>query len=444
VPGQGGRVGQRGDLVDDDPPPVGVIGGVVPGGPEDRVEAGRGAAVEGERELGDDLALVRLLRHGRLAAHHVVGRDRLQQGAFQQLTARHHQVGGVTAHRRGTRDRPGRVLGGRAEPADQLAGQVLGGGQRGRAAVEAELPAVQLHELGEDRLQFGRRDVPGGRTVVLAGDGGNHGPFGLIVECFHGDEPGVEAVFQIVHGVRHVVRPVHDLGFQAAAAAGRVRPDPAEHGPVGLVGAVLGRQVQGHVGGHRRGGRRAGGRPVGSRRRHPRVLEGGVQGGAGEVEARPLDLRLEPGEQPQRLRVALEAAAGESAVLAGQRGQRGLAVVTERRMADVVGQAGGVDQVGVAAEGGAKLAADLRALQRVGEPGPREVRRPGPDHLRLRRQPAQRGAVQDARAVALEGRAPGALGRLGRPALGVTRTVRHSLSVTYACDNPSNGGLAER
>jgi len=113
-------------------------------------------------------------------------------------------------------------------------------------------------------------------------------------------------------------------------------------------------------------------------------------------------------------------------------------------MADVVGQAGGVDQVGVAAESRAELAADLRALQRVGEPGPWEVRRPGPDHLRLRRQAAQRGAVQDARAVALEGRAPGALGRLGRPALGVARTVRHSLSVTYACDNPSNGGLAER
>jgi len=181
VPGEGGRVGQRGDLVDDDPPSLRVIGGVVPGGPEDRVEAGRGAAVESEGELGDDLALVRLLRHGGLAAHHVVGGDRLQQRAFQQLTARHHEVGGVAAQPRGTRDRARRVLRGRAEAADQLAGQVLGGGQRGRAAVEAELPAVQLHELGEDRLQLGRRDVPGGRAVVLAGDRGNHGPFGLIV-----------------------------------------------------------------------------------------------------------------------------------------------------------------------------------------------------------------------------------------------------------------------
>ena len=41
-------------------------------------------------------------------------------------------------------------------------------------------------------------------------------------------------------------------------------------------------------------------------------------------------------------------------------------------------QAGGVHQVGIAAEARAELAADLRALERVGQPGAREVAGAGP------------------------------------------------------------------
>ena len=143
----------------------------------------------------------------------------------------------------------------------------------------------------------------------------------------------------------------------------------------------------------------------------------------------PGHLRLEPGEQAQRLGVALEAAAGERAAGIGQGGQRGLPVVAERRVAEIVRQAGRVDQVGVAAEDRAEVAADLRDLERVGEPGPREIGRPGPHHLRLRREPAQGGAVQDPRAVPLELRALGALGRLRHPALRVQRRVSHLSSV---------------
>ena len=39
-------------------------------------------------------------------------------------------------------------------------------------------------------------------------------------------------------------------------------------------------------------------------------------------------------------------------------------------------QARGVDQVGIAAERSAEFAADLRAFERMGQPGPREVAGP--------------------------------------------------------------------
>ena len=89
-----------------------------------------------------------------------------------------------------------------------------------------------------------------------------------------------------------------------------------------------------------------------------------------------------------------------------------------------------------AAEGRAEFAADLRAFERVGQPGAREVTGAGPDHLRLRGEPAQGRAMQDPRAVPLELGAPGALGRLGHPAVGITRTVRHVSSVAHVTDIP--------
>jgi hypothetical protein len=95
--------------------------------------------------------------------------DRLEQRALEQLAARHDQVRGVAAeYRQAASER--RLLGGLAEAADQLAGEVLGRGERPGPAVEAEAPAGQLHELGEHRLQFRRRDVPRRRAVGGAGD----------------------------------------------------------------------------------------------------------------------------------------------------------------------------------------------------------------------------------------------------------------------------------
>ena len=89
-------------------------------------------------------------------------------------------------------------------------------------------------------------------------------------------------------------------------------------------------------------------------------------------------LGLQPGQQPERLRVALEAAD-----VSGQLGQRALAVVPERRVAEVVREAGRLDQVGVAADGHRHVAADLGDLEGVGEPVAGEVVGRRADHLGL-------------------------------------------------------------
>ena len=93
-------------------------------------------------------------------------------------------------------------------------------------------------------------------------------------------------------------------------------------------------------------------------------------------------------------------------------------------MPDVVRQPGGIDDVRIAAQRRADLATDLGDLERVGQPGAREVVLARHDDLGLVGQPAERVGVQHPRAVALElaaRREPGSgpLGRLGdAPLLG--------------------------
>ena len=67
-----------------------------------------------------------------------------------------------------------------------------------------------------------------------------------------------------------------------------------------------------------------------------------------------------------------------------------------------MGQASHLDQVWVASDGLTKLAADLRALQRVSETRPRKVTFPRNHHLGLPGQSSQCSRVQDTRAVTLE------------------------------------------
>jgi hypothetical protein len=69
-------------------------------------------------------------------------------------------------------------------------------------------------------------------------------------------------------------------------------------------------------------------------------------------------LGFEPGQDAQGLSVGLEAAAFPRQLV-----QRPLAVVPERRVPDVVREAGGVDQVGVATQLVGDAAADLGDLE---------------------------------------------------------------------------------
>ncbi len=162
----------------------------------------------------------------------------------------------------------------------------------------------------------------------------------------------MHAVLDVVHGVRDVVGPVHDLRLETAPLCrDRRRAASSNAAASTVVVAVLRHTVAAR----------------------PRVLARGIERGAGQVEPGRFagvvdDLRLEPGEHPQGLRIALESPAGT-----GDGVERVLAVVAERRMADVVRETGGVDDVRIAAERGADLAADLRDLERVGQPGAREV-----------------------------------------------------------------------
>ena len=161
--------------------------------------------------------------------------------------------------------------------------------------------------------------------------------------------------------------------------------------------------------------------------RGPRVLGAGVEGGARQVEPHRAvvgaeRLRLQPGQQAEGLRVALEPAA-----VGAELGEHPLAVVPERRVAEVVRQRGGLDDVGLAAEGARQVPGDLGDLEAVGQPVAHEVVGLRPDDLGLGGQPARRRRVHHPGAVALERRALGRghpLGRLGDEALAVRGGVQ--------------------
>ena len=98
------------------------------------------------------------------------------------------------------------------------------------------------------------------------------------------------------------------------------------------------------------------------------------------------------------MRIALEPTARHRDLV-----ECGLAVVPERRVAQVMSQTGRLDQVGVTSQRLPQLTTDLGTLQRVRQPSARKVALPGNDDLRLGREPAQSRTVQNAGAVALEG-----------------------------------------
>src|SRR5258708_4706660 len=112
-------------------------------------------------------------------------------------------------------------------------------------------------------------------------------------------------------------------------------------------------------------------------------------------------------------------------------------------MTEIVRQAGGVHDVGVAAERARQLTTDLSDLQAVGQPVPDEVVTAGGDHLGLGSEPSQRSTVQHPRTIARERGPAGPLDRLRHPPLRIMLVIplrllphpphlsfRHRLSLT--------------
>jgi hypothetical protein len=97
--------------------------------------------------------------------------------------------------------------------------------------------------------------------------------------------------------------------------------------------------------------------------------------------------------------------------------ERSLTVVAEGRVTEVVGEAGRLHEVWVGTEGLRHLATDLRTLEGVRQPSPREVVLEGHVDLGLGGKPTKRRRMQHARTVALKRGTPYALVRLGEPAI---------------------------
>ena len=125
-------------------------------------------------------------------------------------------------------------------------------------------------------------------------------------------------------------------------------------------------------------------------------------------------LRLQSGQDPQRLGIALEAAA-----VCGQPMQHALPVVAEGRMPEIMGEACRVDDIRITAQQPAQLPPDLRHFQRMRQPGAREVVHVRRDDLCLGAQPAKRRGMQQTRPVPLERGPVHRLAVLGHPALGI-------------------------
>ncbi|OLT20915.1 hypothetical protein BJF81_03325 [Ornithinimicrobium sp. CNJ-824] len=275
-------------------------------------------------ERGQHLALGVHHHPSLLAEHDEVRGDGLQTGGLGPHAVGDDEVGRVAAQRSGAVPVTGGRLDGVHEVPDQAGGHVLQCGEvgPGPGVLQRDPPAVEhVAQSVPDLLGVQVGGVP---PVGQVGDVRLH--VGR-AQCPWVHPSGGDRVLDVVHAVGDVVRPVHHLGLQAPTSwlPGRgALPDPLEdrrvvgvHPELGGPGAVA----------------------------VPGVLQHRVEAGPGEVETGRAPVRvgplgLQPGQHPQRLRVALEAPD-----VRGKLVQDLLPVVPEGRVADVVGQAGGVDHV---------------------------------------------------------------------------------------------------
>ena len=292
------------------------------------------------------------------------------------------------------------------EASDDLAGEVLQVrcvGHRAVVGADPVGPAGQPLESRSEGVGAQVGAVPGPRGLEQLIDLLGVGQAGRV------QAPQGDRVLDVVDGVADVVGQVHDLRLDAAPALRSPLTHPGEDLGVVVVGGVLARTA-----------------PARSTRPpplEPRVLRDGVEAGPRQVDAdRPpgcvKGLGLQPGQDPEGLGIALEAPD-----LAGHDVERLLTVVPVGRVAQVMGQAGGVDDVGVASQRLPQGAPHLRHFQGVGEPGAHEVVSSGPQHLGLGPQAPQRRGVQDPGPVAFERGALGILRLLVNEALHVLHPV---------------------
>src|SRR5690625_5899364 len=99
-------------------------------------------------------------------------------------------------------------------------------------------------------------------------------------------------------------------------------------------------------------------------------------------------------------------------------------------VAQIVGQAGSVNNVGITTQGFSQFAAHLRHLKAVREAGAHKIISCRADNLSLGTQAAQRRGVHHARPIALERGALGAVRVFCAPAL----TVRFAIALIHAYD----------
>lgn len=245
---------------------------------------------------------------------------------------------------------------------------------------------------------------------VLAAEGLRGSP---AFERFHCQEAGIDAIGDVVERVSGIVGPVHDLAFDGpegiAGGAGRefqrevlTTEGPVDPAVLGIVYEVVFR--------------------IGEFAEEGFVLEGSVEEGAAWIHPRVLPAEDGFGEHAERLGIPFESAVGFHEAVQGT-----FSGVAERRVTEVVGEAGGFDEVGVdemvrGEEGAgafqfrADAAADLGDLDGVGQSGAVEVVFAGEEDLGFALEPAEGRCMDDAVAVDFEDGAvvagPRGLGRI--------------------------------
>src|ERR1700722_2611695 len=208
-----------------------------------------------------------------------------------------------------------------------------------------------------------------------------------------------------MHRISDIVGPVHHLGFQTGPICRRAFAHPGGGVAVGVVKAELASMPT----------------------PRPRIFGDRIQPCPGHIQPDAMslpvkDFGLQAGQNPEVLRISLKAAVRRRDLI-----ERLLAVMPVRRMSDVVGQTGHIDEVGIAAQPDRHPPPDLGDLQRMGQPRARGVALPRPHDLCLVREAAQRGAVQNPGAIPGEVAAMLALG--ARQARGLRRFGHHPLAV---------------